>query len=135
MNASDTPTTSLWRHPEFLKFWAGQSVSVFGSAITQLALPLTAVNLLNATPAEMGLLNAAQMLPFAPQDGQQAATDSAGDADNAEARDAAYGRGKRAFDRGMTLDACPPDLKKDEAMSEAWAQGWKDARDEKEAAQ
>lgn len=64
MNASDTPTTSLWRHPEFLKFWVGQSVSVFGSAITQLALPLTAVNLLNATPAEMGLLNAAQMLPF-----------------------------------------------------------------------
>ncbi len=44
--------------------WAGQSVSVFGSAITQLALPLTAVTLLNATPAQMGLLNAAQMLPF-----------------------------------------------------------------------
>lgn len=70
----------------------------------------------------------------ASQDGQQAATDSAGDADNAEAREAAYGRGKRAFDRGMTLDACPPDLKRDEAMAEAWAQGWKDARDEKEAA-
>lgn len=64
MSTPTTPTASLWRRPEFLKFWAGQSVSVFGSAITQLALPLTAVNLLNATPAQMGLLNAAQMLPF-----------------------------------------------------------------------
>jgi MFS family permease len=55
---------SLWRHSEFLKFWTGQTISVFGSAITLLALPLTAVNILNASPAQMGFLNAAQTLPF-----------------------------------------------------------------------
>lgn len=55
---------SLWRHTEFLKLWSGQTISVFGSAITFLALPLTAVTVLNATPAQMGLLNAAQALPF-----------------------------------------------------------------------
>lgn len=55
---------SLWRNVEFLKFWVGQTISVFGSAITGLALPLTAVNVLNASPAQMGFLNAAQMLPF-----------------------------------------------------------------------
>ncbi len=64
METQTTPSLSLWRHAEFLKFWTGQTISVFGSAITQLALPLTAVNILNATPAQMGFLNAAQMLPF-----------------------------------------------------------------------
>lgn len=40
-----------------MKFWAGQTISVFGSAITGLALPLTAVITLNATPAKMGFSN------------------------------------------------------------------------------
>jgi predicted MFS family arabinose efflux permease len=56
--------TGLWRHPDFLKFWAGQSVSLFGSAVTQLALPLTAVLVLDARPAQMGLLFAAQWAPW-----------------------------------------------------------------------
>jgi Na+/melibiose symporter-like transporter len=55
---------TLWRNTEFLKFWVGQTISVFGSAITNLALPLTAVVALNASPAQMGFLNAAGMLPF-----------------------------------------------------------------------
>lgn len=33
----------LRRHPEFLKLWSGQSISSLGSAITTLALPLTAL--------------------------------------------------------------------------------------------
>lgn len=64
MNTQAAALPSLWRHTEFLKLWGGQTISVFGSAITGLALPLTAVNVLSATPAQMGLLNAAQMLPF-----------------------------------------------------------------------
>lgn len=55
---------ALWRHHDFLKLWAGQTVSVFGSAITGLALPLTAVITLQATPAQMGLLAAAGTAPF-----------------------------------------------------------------------
>src|SRR5438552_15306497 len=54
----------LWRHPDFLKLWAGQSVSLIGSSVTGLALPLTAVLVLNATPAQMGIVRAAQYLPF-----------------------------------------------------------------------
>jgi MFS family permease len=50
--------TGLWRHPDFLKLWVGQTISVFGSQITALALPLTAVLNLQATPAQMGMLRA-----------------------------------------------------------------------------
>jgi hypothetical protein len=41
--------TGLWRHLDFLKLWAGQTVSLFGWQITALALPLTAVLILQAT--------------------------------------------------------------------------------------
>lgn len=54
----------LWRHPDFLKLWAGQTVSLFGSAFTTLALPLTAVLVLGATPLEMGLLSAIGGAPW-----------------------------------------------------------------------
>ena len=57
-------TGYLWHHPNFIKLWLGQSCSVFGSAITSLALPMTAVLYLNATSAEMGLLAAAGTAPF-----------------------------------------------------------------------
>src|SRR5262245_26203299 len=50
--------TGLWRHPDFLKLWIGQTISLFGSQITALALPLTAVLTLQATPAQMGALRA-----------------------------------------------------------------------------
>src|SRR3990172_12258969 len=54
----------LCRHPDFLKLWAGESVSLLGSQVTELALPLTAVLTLQATPARLGLLGAARYLPF-----------------------------------------------------------------------
>jgi MFS family permease len=53
----------LRRQPEFLKLWAGQTISVFGDAITMLALPLTAVLTLDASAAQMGLLTAAGLAP------------------------------------------------------------------------
>jgi MFS family permease len=53
----------LWRHPEFLKLWAGQTVSVVGDQVTMLALPLAAVLVLDASATEMGLLAAAGWLP------------------------------------------------------------------------
>ena len=54
----------LWRQPDFVKLWAGQTISVFGDQVNLLALPLTAVLALRATPAEMGLLGAAERAPF-----------------------------------------------------------------------
>jgi MFS family permease len=53
----------LWRHPDFLKLWAGQSVSLFGSLLTQFALPLLAALLLGAGPGQMALLAAAEVAP------------------------------------------------------------------------
>ena len=33
---------SLWRNRDFLQLWAGETVSLFGSEVTELALPLAA---------------------------------------------------------------------------------------------
>ena len=56
--------TGLWQHADFMKLWLGQTVSLFGSAVTSLALPLTAALTLQATPTQMGLLKAAEFAPF-----------------------------------------------------------------------
>ncbi len=53
----------LWRHPDFLKLWAGQTISLFGSQISLLAIPLTAVLFLGATPFQMGILTAVGSIP------------------------------------------------------------------------
>ncbi|MGB5935614.1 MAG: MFS transporter [Ornithinimicrobium sp.] len=55
---------SLWRHRDFRYVWAGDTVSVFGMQLVGLAIPIMAVQLLNATPFEMGLLGALEMLAF-----------------------------------------------------------------------
>ena len=52
------------QNPDFLRLWAGETVSLFGSDVTTLALPLTAVLTLNATATEIGVLNAAKFAPF-----------------------------------------------------------------------
>ena len=58
-----TQLTGLWRHADFVRLWIGSTVSGFGSQITLLALPLTAVLALDATPFQMGLLAAAGSVP------------------------------------------------------------------------
>jgi MFS family permease len=54
---------SLWGDAEFRKLWAGAAISGLGDAVTGLALPLTAVAVLGAQPAQMGLLVAAGSAP------------------------------------------------------------------------
>jgi MFS family permease len=54
----------LWARPDFVRLWAAQGVSLFGSEITMIALPLTAVLVLGVSPAQMGFLAAAERLPF-----------------------------------------------------------------------
>ena len=56
--------SSLWRHRDFLLLWGGQSVSEVGSAVTVLALPLTAVVVLRASTLQVGLLSAAATAAF-----------------------------------------------------------------------
>ncbi len=47
----------------FRRFWIGQTISLFGDQFTLLALPLVAVLALDASPAQMGYLDAAALLP------------------------------------------------------------------------
>jgi len=61
----DKPGRTLWRHRNFLLLWSGQTVSELGSAVTQLALPLTAVVVLGASTFQVGLLTSAATLAFA----------------------------------------------------------------------
>ena len=53
-----TGPASLWRHPDFLKLWAAQSVSSVGARITREGLSFAAVMSLGATPAQIGILAA-----------------------------------------------------------------------------
>lgn len=53
----------LWRHRDFVRLWAGQTISVFGSLIGRAALSFTAVLLLEATPLQVALLSTASLLP------------------------------------------------------------------------
>ena len=55
---------SLWRHADFLRLWAAHTVSLLGSQVTVIAMPLMAILLLHATPLEVGILTACGYLPF-----------------------------------------------------------------------
>lgn len=54
---------ALWRNPDFVKLWAGQAISLVGSQVTLLALPLTAVLTLHASASQMGVLGAVGSAP------------------------------------------------------------------------
>ena len=55
----------LWRSRDFRRVWGSLTLTAFGAQVTNLALPLTAALLLNATPLQMGILVALETLPFA----------------------------------------------------------------------
>ena len=61
--AQAPPQPPLTRQPAFVRFWAGQSISVFGDQISALAIPLTAVLALDASALEVGILTALAWLP------------------------------------------------------------------------
>ena len=55
--------TGLWANPDFVRLWAGETTSVFGSLIGQIALQFTAILWLDATAGEVAMLAAAQLVP------------------------------------------------------------------------
>ena len=61
--AEAPPQPPLTRQPAFVRFWAGQTISVFGDQISALAIPLTAVLALDASALEVGILTALAWLP------------------------------------------------------------------------
>lgn len=53
----------LLRHPDFMKLWAGETVSLFGTRMGDVAISFAAVIALKATPFQIGLLAAAGTVP------------------------------------------------------------------------
>jgi hypothetical protein len=62
-SAVSSGSVPLWRNRAFSVFWLAQSLSYTGSQISELAIPLTAALVLGASPGQMGVLGAAEMLP------------------------------------------------------------------------
>jgi MFS family permease len=58
------PRGPLWRNRDFIRLWSAQTVSQFGSQVTNLALPFVAILVLKATTFEIASLGVVDMLPF-----------------------------------------------------------------------
>lgn len=58
------PADDLLRQATYRRLWISILTSSFGGQVTMLALPLTAAVLLQATPTQMGLLTAMEIVPF-----------------------------------------------------------------------
>jgi MFS family permease len=61
--AAVAPERGVFANRDFLKLWAGESVSLIGTQVTQFTMPLVAVLTLNATVAQVGVLNALRFVP------------------------------------------------------------------------
>jgi MFS family permease len=62
--ASTAPRRSLFHHPNYLKLWSAATVSLFGTQVSQIAIPFIAAVVLQASPGEVGLLVTVEFLPF-----------------------------------------------------------------------
>jgi MFS family permease len=58
------PADDLLHDPAYRRLFASILTSSFGNQVLMLALPLTAAVLLNASPTQMGVLTAFELLPF-----------------------------------------------------------------------
>jgi MFS family permease len=52
----------LWQNRAFVRVWSAATVSIFGSLITRIALPLVAILSLGAGPIEVALLRTMDLL-------------------------------------------------------------------------
>lgn len=62
---ASVPADSLWRDGRFARLFLATLLTTLGTAVSLMALPLTAVQVLHASATEMGFLAACQLLPFA----------------------------------------------------------------------
>lgn len=63
MTISPIESTSLSQNPDFNKLWVGQTISLIGSQVTLLAIPITAAVTLGASSPQMGFLSAIGSAP------------------------------------------------------------------------
>jgi MFS family permease len=59
-----SPRRSLWRNPDFSKLWVASTISLFGTQVSQLAIPVIAVLILEAPAFQVALLGTFEFLPF-----------------------------------------------------------------------
>ncbi|TMR92802.1 MFS transporter [Nonomuraea basaltis] len=64
MASPTSEQTGLWRNADFMRLWAGQSLSQFGSAVTYFAIPVIAVTVLHASEEEMGVVGFLLRVPM-----------------------------------------------------------------------
>jgi len=50
------PSSSAFRNPDFAKLWTAATISLFGTQVSQIAIPFIAAVVLKAPPGEVGLL-------------------------------------------------------------------------------
>jgi MFS family permease len=58
------PRGGLWEHQDFLKLWTGQTISEFGSQVSQIAIPTVAVVTLHASTFAVAALTTVEFMPF-----------------------------------------------------------------------
>ncbi|MCX4981893.1 MFS transporter [Streptomyces sp. NBC_00572] len=61
---AEPPPESLWRNGDFLRFWLGETLSLLGTQVTNLALPLTAITAFDASDEQVGVLRFLQLVPY-----------------------------------------------------------------------
>ena len=54
----------LWHHLDFRRLWIGETVSQFGTMVSQIALPLVAILIVHASTFEVGLLTSFETVAF-----------------------------------------------------------------------
>ena len=60
------PTRRALAPPDFLKLWSAETISQFGSQVAELALPLVAILVLDASAFEVAALGTVEFLPVHP---------------------------------------------------------------------
>jgi MFS family permease len=59
-----TKRLGLWQQANFRNLWVGTTLTLFGTQVTAVALPLAAALTLHASPGELGVLSAMAFVPY-----------------------------------------------------------------------
>ena len=54
--------STLWRNPAFVRVWTAATVSIFGSLVTRIALPLAAILVLGSGALEIAVLRSLDLV-------------------------------------------------------------------------
>ena len=54
--------SQLWRNPAFARVWTAATVSIFGSLVTRIALPLAAILVLGSGAVEIAILRSLDLV-------------------------------------------------------------------------